>query len=329
MTLLAFLNKIIAEGPSYEAGLIGFPINAVMDRPMGTPSGFAAFSDRRVNAQLKKMFDVWSTFLTSSASCHVLTTDKDGWLGTSAMKLMPNFVRDFECDPLIPHFGFTSWDDYFTRRLRSGARPVAAPEDDNVIVSACESTTYCIATDVKTKDAFWLKGEPYSVAHMLNHDELALHFIGGTVYQAFLGVSDYHRWHSPVNGRIVKTVHVPGSYYVESPTMGSPKVDSPDAPANLSQAFMTAINTRALVFIEADSSAIGLMCFIAVGMAEVSTCQFTVAAGDEVRKGEQIGMFHFGGSAHCLVFGPQVKLEFVPTLNSHVKLSSALARVLT
>jgi phosphatidylserine decarboxylase len=52
------------------------------------------------------------------------------------------------------------------------------------------------------------------------------------------------------------------------------------------------------------------MCLIAVGMAEVSGCQITAYEGQRVRKGDQIGMFHFGGSTHCLLFRPGVRLEF-------------------
>lgn len=52
------------------------------------------------------------------------------------------------------------------------------------------------------------------------------------------------------------------------------------------------------------------MCFLAIGMTEVSTCDITVTVGQHVTKGEQLGMFHFGGSSHCLIFRPHVKLEF-------------------
>ena len=52
------------------------------------------------------------------------------------------------------------------------------------------------------------------------------------------------------------------------------------------------------------------MCVLAVGMAEVSTCEITVYEGQRVIKGEQLGMFHYGGSTHCLIFRPEVQLEF-------------------
>lgn len=49
--------------------------------------------------------------------------------------------------------------------------------------------------------------------HMLNNDRLAEKFYGCTVYKGFLYPANYHRWHSPISGRIFKTELVDGSYY--------------------------------------------------------------------------------------------------------------------
>jgi phosphatidylserine decarboxylase len=93
------------------------------------------------------------------------------------------------------------------------------------------------------------------------------------------------------------------------------------------------VAARALIFIEADNPDIGLMCVMPVGMAEVSTCQITVYEGQHVKKGDQIGMFHFGGSTHCLIFGPHVNLDFdlhgqTPGLNSsNIPINSRIATV--
>ena len=229
---------------------------------------------------------------------------------------MPNFVQDFICNPELPYHGFTSWDNYFTREFREGKRPVANPENDDVIVNACESAPYRIATNVKKRDEFWIKGQPYFLEHMMDGDPLVEQFVGGTIYQGFLSALSYHRWHSPVSGRILKTTVLDGSYYAETLAAGF----DPAAP-NRSQGFITEVATRALVFIESDNPDIGLMCALFVGMAEVSTCDVTVYEGQHVNKGDQLGMFHFGGSTHCLIFRPEVQLEFdmhgqKPGLNS-------------
>ena len=89
-------------------------------------------------------------FLASPASCYVLNDDpRSGWFGKDAMEDMPGFVDEFVCDPSKEYYGFTSWDDFFTRGFRPGSRPVESPDDDNVVVNACESTPFKISYDVE------------------------------------------------------------------------------------------------------------------------------------------------------------------------------------
>jgi phosphatidylserine decarboxylase len=115
------------------------------------------------------------------------------------------FAETFVCDPTRQHWGFDSWDAFFTRTFREGQRPVAAPGEDHVVANACESAPYALKHKVKKIDHFWTKGQPYSLRHMLADDGLAAKFVGGTVYQAFLSAKAYHRWHSPVSGTVAKS----------------------------------------------------------------------------------------------------------------------------
>ena len=266
------MDTIVTHAPEYDqTGLVGCPINTIFDCSMGTAAGMAAFLNARVNAQLKAVLNAWAQFLRSSDSTDVLNDDPHkGWFGADALRAMPNFEREFACDPREQHWGFRSWDDYFTRRLREGARPVADPGNDRVLVNACESAPYRIARDVQYRDRFWIKSQPYSIAHMLANDTFAPLFAGATVYQAYLSPLCYHRWHSPVSGTVKKAYLLQGTYFAEAASHG----------------------------------------FDAVGMAEVSTCEMTVYVGQHVNKGDPIGVFHYGGSTHCLIFRPGVRLEF-------------------
>ncbi|KAF8601105.1 hypothetical protein BDV93DRAFT_538606 [Ceratobasidium sp. AG-I] len=331
MTILRAFDVIIKQQPGYERNhMVGFPINTILNWPMGTEGGLAIFLNPKVNAQFKAMFDEWARLLASPASCSVLTSEPGGWFSPQAMEDMKDFSDTFICDPSAPHYGFQSWDDFFTRRFRPGVRPIEFSNESLVINNPCESTVYNIAYEVKALDSFWLKGQPYSLRHMLDNDPLTPQFAGGTVYQAFLGALDYHRWHSPVDGTILNIVKIPGAYYSQSPSMGFNGPNGPDLSASSdSQAFITAVATRCLVFIQADNPLIGLMCFMAVGMAEVSTCEATVKAGNVVKKGDQLGMFHFGGSTHCLIFRPQTKIVFNKRypIGTFVPLGAALGTI--
>ncbi len=198
-------------------------------------------------------------------------------------------------------------------------RPVADPDDDNVVANACESKVYNVAHDVKLRQRFWIKSQPYSVIDMLANDPLAQKFAGGTIYQAFLSALSYHRWHAPVSGTIKRAFVQDGTYFSEPLFQATSQEGSIDVKGiTVAQGYLTALATRAVIFIEADNKAIGLMAFIGVGMDEVSTCEITVKEGQHIKKGEELGMFHFGGSSHCLLFREGVKIDGFPEIGRQV-----------
>ena len=203
--MLRLINEVLTMAPEFgEHSMVATPLGALLDWAMGTTAGFAAFRDPRVNAMLKKVLTAWCEFLDSADSLYVLNDSPSGWKSAEAQRKVG--IEQYEHDPEDEYWGFSSWNDFFTRRFKDGERPVAAPEDDKVIVSACESTPYAISLDVKRQDSFWIKSQPYSLEDMLANDESVEQFVGGTVYQAFLSATNYHRWHSPVAGTIVRAL---------------------------------------------------------------------------------------------------------------------------
>ena len=301
--LLGLLNIIISIAPPfYASDLVGVPIMGILLRPMITPAGTNAFMNDKVNKAFKEILSTWCVFLKSLDSRYVLSDD-DGWLSPDALKLMPNFEYLYECNPDEDYWGFKSWDDFFTRTFKPRRRPVA--QGDDVIANACESAPLFVKRDVQLRDKFWIKEQPYCLEFMLAGDKDTESFVGGTVYQAFLSQFNYHRWHSPIDGTIVRARVVDGSYYAESFRAGYHTMGN-----TYSQCYISSTATRALLFIKADNPHLGLVCFVAIGMAEVSSCDITTYEGAHVTKGEQTGMFHFGGSSHCLVFQRGVDVRF-------------------
>jgi phosphatidylserine decarboxylase len=322
--MLRLINEVLTMAPEYsEDAMVVLPLGAILDWTMGTPAGFAAFRDGRVNAMLKKILGVWRDFLSGPDSRYVLNDSPAGWQCEAARQAIG--IEQFEHDPEDKYWGFASWNDFFTRRLADGARPVDVPDDDSVIVSACESTPYGLATDVQLEDRFWLKSQPYSLRDMLAADESAGQFVGGTVYQAFLSVTNYHRWHSPVAGTVVRAFVQEGTYYSEADAEGPDAVE----PRN-SQSYLAHVAARAVIIIEADNPGIGQLAFVAVGMNEVSSCMIdeSIRPGYHVAKGEELGYFQFGGSTHCLVFRPGVIKDFaLPAVPQPHEANPPLVRV--
>ncbi|KAM0469853.1 hypothetical protein ACHAPX_010238 [Trichoderma viride] len=347
--MLQVLNHIVSRAPEWtdaaeSAGVVGVPFCAILDYPMGTPSGYAAFLDPDVNKALKKVLNEWGKFLETPKSAEALGDHKQGWFGETGLndvmqvanaplKSSMKFEQMFVCEPSAKYYGYKSWDDFFTRQVHDDARPVASPDDDNVIANACESKVFNVQRNAQLRDRFFAKGQPYSVLDMLAHDPLAKQFAGATVYQAFLSALSYHRWHSPVSGTIKRAFVQDGTYFSE------PLFESVADPNNhgeidtkgitVGQGYLSAMATRGIIFIEADNPAIGLMAFIAIGMDEVSSVDITVKEGQHVKKGDQTGMFHFGGSTHCLLFRKGVKVSDFPEVgrNENVPVRSKVAVV--
>lgn len=298
--MLVLINSVLTYAPEFEDdALVGCPLNAIFDWSMGTRAGFAAFRHPPINAALKAIMAAWCEYLTSEASRSVLNTSARGWKCKRARERIG--IEEFEHDPKDPHWGFASWNDFFTRRLKPGARPVALPDDPKAIVSPCEATPYRIARDVRREAEFWIKGQPYSLHDMLAGDPAADALVGGVVWQAFLSAFNYHRWHSPVGGTILKTRLVEGTYFSESESEG----EDPAGPDN-SQAYLSHVAARAIIHIRADDPAIGEMVVMPIGMGEISSCVIDapIKPGARVQKGQELGYFQYGGSTLCCLFRP-------------------------
>jgi len=310
MDLINSFNEIFRRAP--EFGSLGPPMYMVMANIMNSQGGFSAFTKENLNFHFKQMFVTWTRFLSSSESRDVLNNTATGWLSQTAFDAMlkdfgkgRTFDQVFICSPAEDYYGFQSFEDFFNRRFKNPGfdRPTGPVEDLRIISAACESTSYAYQENVKKVDPLFIKDEAYSLGHLLAGNFVDI-FEGATILQGFLNTTSYHRWHAPINGTIRKIVDVPGTYFAQGPyTIGEPTEDPKMLPPYL-QSLRYFANTaaRQLIFIDAENPVLGLVCFIAIGMTEISSTEATVFEGQKVRRGEQLGMFHFGGSSSALVF---------------------------
>lgn len=82
--MLELFTHLLTHAPEwsdkgYGIGMVGTPVNAILDWPMGTPGGFAFFLDPDVNRMLKKILNAWGKFLSSPESAYVLGSGTIGW----------------------------------------------------------------------------------------------------------------------------------------------------------------------------------------------------------------------------------------------------------
>jgi phosphatidylserine decarboxylase len=153
-----------------------------------------------------------------------------------------------------------------------------------------------ISKQVQREAAFQIKGEQYYLTDLLAEaadSPLLQPFVDGLAVQIVLMPFNYHRWHSPVTGKIKKVRTVPGYFFAQP---------APNQDYAASFPFLSHVNTRTIVFIEPDNPSIGEVALVFVGLTEVSSCEATVKEGDPVERGDEIGHFAFGGSTCCILF---------------------------
>ena len=295
-SLLKAMNLIIQRAPRYMDGA-HFPMSTLFARMMYTPAGEVAFRNSGFNNAICNVLKEWCRFLDSRASLDVINK-KDGWLSPKSWE--QNDLADFVIPvPSDPQGGFKSFNAFFHRAIKAERRPIAVPDNPKVIVSANDGTIYKIARGVKRQDNFWIKSQPYSLVNMLNGSRYVDRFVGGDVVQSFLSGNDYHRYHSPIDGTVREATVVNGLMFSELHSLGF----DPSA-GTFSQGYQAAVNTRGLLFIESDDPTIGMVCVIPIGITEISSVSLSVKPGQQVKKGQEVGRFSYGGSTLCLVFQP-------------------------
>ncbi len=346
--MIILINHILTTAPEYnDTELVGFPINTILNWTMGVPAGGAAFRNEKVNAMFKKVLAVWTEFLETEKSLYVFNKSENGWCCSEALEKlnMHQYLNDEDYEIFRSgwkageYFPYKSWNDFFIRVFKDDKqRPI--DHDQNVVVSACDSTVYNIQHNARLQDWFWLKSQPYSLRDMLanqsgdlegmdkvesdekHFEKFVKPFDGGTVYQAFLSAFKYHRWNSPVDGVIKKAYVKEGTYYSATQSEGMDQ-GSPD----LSQGYIAHTAARAMIYIEATDPAIGLMCVMPIGMAEVSSCILNekIKPGYKISKGDELGYFQFGGSTYCMVFQKGVIDKFEVKKEDDIHMGCAVA----
>ncbi|WP_235902149.1 archaetidylserine decarboxylase [Pontixanthobacter gangjinensis] len=106
---------------------------------------------------------------------------------------------------------FSSFNDFFTRSLKPGSRPLADAATE--VLSPADGAVSQLGT-IKQGRIFQAKGQSYTATELLGGDAaLAAKFDGGSFMTIYLSPSDYHRVHMPVGGSLNSTAYIPGELF--------------------------------------------------------------------------------------------------------------------
>lgn len=205
----------------------------------------------------------------------------------SAQKVLP-FIADYNLD--VDEFArspleFKTFNEFFYRGLKKGARPIA-PGDDVAVFAA--DGRHLAFPDADAAEGFYVKGAKFTFAELFADEALAKEFAGGTMVISRLCPVDYHRFHFPVAGTPGEPREINGYLYSVSPIALRRNV------GYLVQ------NKRSLTLIE--GTRFGRVAVFEVGATCVGTIKNVFLPGRAVAKGDEKGFFTFGGSCVITVF---------------------------
>ena len=128
--------------------------------------------------------------------------------------LISKFIERNEIDmDIYEECDYSSFNDFFTRKIKPDCRPV--PEDLDVLISPCD----CLATvyPIQENTTFSIKNTEYTLRSLLRSPRLAKRFRGGYAYVLRLTVEDYHRYLYSVSGKQSKNYHIDGTFHTVNP----------------------------------------------------------------------------------------------------------------
>ncbi len=207
-------------------------------------------------------------------------------------------VYDVRFDECEKGADWASFDAFFTRRLRAGARPIDS--DAHTVVSPADGRVES-AGPVDGRGTFAVKGRPYSVAELVGDEAESRRFEGGAGCVVYLSPRDYHRVHAPVGGTIRRIRSMPGDYFPVN-AIGM---------RHIPQLFCR--NRRVAIEIDADAGMgrVTVVMIVAMIVGRITTLGVVaddVPVGDHsfdpplhVARGEELGVFHLGSTAVMFV----------------------------
>ena len=175
---------------------------------------------------------------------------------------------------------FTSYNDFFTRKIKSGYRNIC--EDENAFIAPADSKLTVYKIDQYAH--FMIKDTPYTVGELLQNDDLARQFDGGYCCVFRLTVDDYHRYCFIDKGKVLKTVQLPGKFHTVNPIANDVYPIYKQNTRNYS--LLMTEHFQEIVYMEVGALLVGKIVNHPI---------------DCFNKGEEKGYFEFGGSTIILL----------------------------
>ncbi len=251
-------------------------------------------------------------------------------------------IKDWGIQDFVRHFGvdmseaaepdiraYPTFNAFFTRSLRTGARPVAMETD--AIASPVDGAVSQMGM-IEGGRIFQAKGREFSTLELLGGDATAAaSFQDGSYTTLYLSPKDYHRIHMPVTGSLYRMLHVPGRLFSVNP------------PTTRAVPRLFARNERVACLFDTD---IGPMALVMVGAMNVASIE-TVWAGEvtppersavqvwdykegdvRLEKGAEVGRFNMGSTVILLFAKDRIRWDVAYGPGSVVRMGRKIAETI-
>ncbi|ANH78636.1 phosphatidylserine decarboxylase [Candidatus Chlamydia sanziniae] len=233
-------------------------------------------------------------WLAGFFSTHPIFSRIYGWVQKQSWtrgKIRP-FVQQYnisEEESVKPVSAYTSFNDFFTRKLKRKARPIFP--GDNVCITPADGR-YLIYSNASEFDEFVIKSKRFSLSKLLGDNQLVKLYAQGSMVFIRLAPFDYHRFHFPCDCLPQQTRCINGSLFSVHPL------------AIKDNFILFCENKRTATLLE--TKGFGNILYLEVGAMNIGSITQTFSPNQSYCKGAEKGFFSFGGSTIILLFLPNV-----------------------
>ena len=201
-------------------------------------------------------------------------------------RIIPSFVKKNHIDlGIYEKQEFNSYNAFFTRKIKAEQRPIN--EQKNILISPSDGKV--TAYPITQKGRFWIKHTQYTAAQLLKDERLAERYMGGWIYVIRLTVDDYHRYCYVADGRKSRQRKIRGVLHTVNP------VANDYYP-------IYKMNSREYCLLKTKE--LGTILLMEVGALMVGKISNHEEDSAQVKRGDEKGMFEFGGSTIVVMTEP-------------------------
>ena len=190
---------------------------------------------------------------------------------------------------------YASFDEFFTRKLRGGVRPIA----DAAVVSPADGRLEQLGP-VTTGGRLTVKGAPYRVGELIGDEQEARRYDGGSFALVYLSPGDYHRVHSPVAGRLVLVRSLPGDLFPVN-SIGERHIPNLFARNQRVALVIDTPNIGRVTLVMVGATIVGRITVTALGGVDTRPGVYPIEPSAPIAAGDEVGVFHLGSTAVMFV----------------------------